>query len=416
MGRTIASGYGVRSRAQLIAAAIVVATSSANARAAGFQLLEQNASALGNAYAGTAASAEDASTVFYNPAGMTRISGRNLVMSLNAIKPSAEFQNESSNPRLGFNAGGDAGRWAFLPAFYYSQAVSSDWNVGIGVNSPFGLKTKYDSTWIGRLQGIDSSLKTFAITPSVAYRVSEAISAGASLTAQYGTAQLTSAASLRGPVAKATGDDWGVGWGLGVLVQPLSSLRVGIDYRSSIGLALEGPFTIPGRIATQDRASLRTPATATLSAVAELSPQWELLADVAWTQWSSFKSLAIINTANGAVLSETIENWSDAWRFAGGANYKPSEQWKFRAGIAYDQTPVSDAFRTVRIPDGNRTWLAVGAQYRLTPEGTVDFGYAHVFFSDAPINQTFPRGSGLNVTGRFADAVDIVGFQYTHRF
>jgi long-chain fatty acid transport protein len=412
----IASGREVQWRVHLLAAAVAGAASGTNVEAAGFQLMEQNASALGNAYAGTAASAEDASTVFYNPAGMTRLPGRNLVMSLNAIKPSVQFENQLSNPGLGLNTGGDAGSWAFLPALYYSQALGADWNVGLGVNSPFGLKTSYDTGWIGRLQGINSSLKTVAITPSVAYRITEMISAGASVTAQYATAELTSAAGLRGPVAKATGDDWGFGWGLGLLVQPLSSLRIGLDYRSSVGQTLEGPFTIPGRIVTQDRASLRTPATATLSAVAGLSPQWELLADVAWTQWSSFQSLAIINAANGAVLSRTVENWSDAWRFAAGTNYRHTEQWKFRAGIAYDQTPVSDEFRTVRIPDSSRTWLAVGAQYRVTPEGTIDIGYAHVFFANAPINQTFPPRSGLNVTGRYGDSVDILGFQYTHRF
>jgi long-chain fatty acid transport protein len=399
-----------------LAAAASIAALCTDVRAAGFGLMEQNASGLGNAYAGTAASAEDASTVFFNPAGMTRLGGGNLVTSLNAIKPSVQFENQRSSPSLGFNAGGDAGSWAFLPAFYYAQALGSDWRVGLAVNSPFGLKTQYDAGWIGRLQGVDSSLKTIAITPAVAYRVTEAISVGASVIAQYAEAQLTSAGSLRGPIVKATGDDWGYGWGVGLLTQPASGLRVGINYRSSIGMSLEGPFTFPGRFVTQDRADLRTPATATLSAVATLSPQWELLADVAWTQWSTFNALTVINSSNGAILSQTRENWSDAWRFAGGANYRHSEQWKFRAGIAYDQTPVSDEFRTVRIPDASRTWLAIGAQYRLTPQGTIDVGYAHVFFGDAPINQTFPRGTGLNVTGRYDASVDILGLQYTHRF
>jgi len=388
----------------------------ASAWAAGFQLLEQNVSSLGNAYAGTAASAEDASTIFYNPAGMTRLKGGNLVMAINAIKPSVEFQNQSSNRALGFNTGGDAGSWAFLPTLYYSQALNADWNVGLALNSPFGLKTQYDQGWIGRLQGIDSSLKTIAITPSVAYRISEMVSAGVGVTAQYADAQLTSAFGLAGPVAKATGNDWGFGWNVGLLVQPVPSFRFGIDYRSSVSMTLEGPFTIPGRIATQDRAGLKTPATATLSAVAELSPQWELLADVAWTQWSSFKSLTVTNAATGGVLAETIENWRDAWRFAGGANYKHSEQWKFRAGIAYDETPVSDVYRTVRIPDNNRTWLALGVQYHLSPQTAIDLGYAHVFFRSGSINQVFPPRSGLNVTGFFKDAVDIVGLQYTHSF
>ncbi len=378
--------------------------------------MEQNASSLGNAYAGTAAIAEDASTIFFNPAGMTRLNGGNLVGAINAIRPSVEFQNTLSNPALGFNAGGDAGSWAFVPNLYYAHAIHPDWSVGIAVNSPYGLKTQYDTNWIGRLQGIDSSLKTIAITPSVAYRISDMVSVGAGVTAQYADAQLTTAVSLRGPIAKATGSDWGVGWNAGILVQPLASFRVGLSYRSSVSESLEGSFTVPGRIATQDRAQLRTPATTTLSAVLDLDSQWQLLADVAWTQWSSFQSLTVVDTATGGVLARTVENWRDVWRFAGGVNYKCSERWKFRAGVAYDQSPVSDEHRTVRIPDSDRTWLAVGVQYQLAPQSAIDFGYAHVFFSSAPINQTSPVGSRLNVTGSFDSAVDIIGLQFTQRF
>jgi long-chain fatty acid transport protein len=407
---------GIRSFAVWVAAMITVAATTGNASGAGFQLLEQNASSMGNAYSGTAAVAEDASTIFFNPAGMTRLKGSNFVGAVNAIKPTINFQNQLSNPALGTNNGGDAGEWAFLPTLYYSRAVHPDWSVGLAVNSPFGLKTNYDPSWIGRLQGVQSSLKTIAITPSVAYKINDVVSAGIGVTAQYADAQLTSAVSRTGPLAKATGDDWGFGWNAGLLVQPLSDIRFGIDYRSAVSLSLEGPFTIPGRIATQDQASLRTPATLTLSAVAEVHPQWDLLADLEWTQWSSFNTLTVFNSANGGVLSRTIENWKDAWRFAGGVNYKYTPQWKFRAGVAYDQTPVSDEFRTVRIPDSSRTWLAVGVQYHLTPQSAVDLGYAHVFFQAAPINQIFPRGSGLNVTGTFETSVDMLGLQYTRSF
>ena len=407
-----------RSRSIAVSLCAVGVIGSTGAQAAGFQLLEQNASGLGNAYAGSAAIAEDASTIFFNPAGMTRLKGGNLVGAINAIKPSAEFQNSVSNPALGFNTGGDAGSWAFVPNLYYAHAIHPDWSVGLAINSPFGLKTQYDAGWIGRLQGVDSSLKTIAITPSVAYRINEMFSVGAGVTAQYADAQLTSAAGLGplGPIAKATGSDWGVGWNAGVLVQPLSNFRMGLSYRSSISESLEGTFTSPGRISTGDRADLRTPATTTLSAVLDLDSQWQLLADIGWTQWSSFQSLTIINTVTGGALARTVENWRDTWRFAGGVNYRFSEQWKFRAGVAYDQSPVSDEHRTVRIPDSDRTWLAIGVQYQLAPQTAIDVGYAHVFFSSAPINQTFPVGSRLNVTGSFDDSVDIIGMQFTQGF
>src|SRR5712692_5753668 len=151
---------------------------SGGAGAAGFQLLEQNASGLGNAFAGTAAVAEDASTIFFNPAGMTRLPGSQLVIVASGIRLSAKFHDAGSSAALGTNEGGDAGDWAVLPILYYAMDINPSWKFGLGVNSPFGLKTEYDSQWIGRLQGIKSELQTININPSLAYRISDTVSVG----------------------------------------------------------------------------------------------------------------------------------------------------------------------------------------------------------------------------------------------
>ena len=123
-----------------------------------------------------------------------------------------------------------------MPTLYYSRAVHADWSIGLAVNSPFSLKTNYDPAWIGRLQCVQSSLKTIAITPSVAYRINDVVSAGVGVTAQYADAQLTSASSLRGPLAKAKGDDWGFGWNAGLLAQPVP------DYASASTIAPQSAF------------------------------------------------------------------------------------------------------------------------------------------------------------------------------
>ncbi|PCI55016.1 MAG: hypothetical protein COB34_07445 [Methylophilaceae bacterium] len=132
-------------------------------QAAGFALQEQSASGMGNAYAGAAATAEDASTIFFNPAGMTYIDGTQAVGALHLIKPSAEFKDSASIAGAGKplgDEGPDAGDLAFVPNFYFMTALTPSIKIGVGVNAPFGLKTEYDDKWLGRFQAIKSEVKT----------------------------------------------------------------------------------------------------------------------------------------------------------------------------------------------------------------------------------------------------------------
>src|SRR5450830_1588994 len=146
---------------------------ASNTKAAGYGLIEQSVSAAGNAYAGGAASAEDASTIFQNPAGMTYLPDNQLVIGANAVLPSARFTNNGSHtafgaPTIGSN-GGDAVDLAFIPNLYFSKAISPETTIGLGINTPFGLKTEYDDDWVGRYQAIKSELKTININPSIAF-------------------------------------------------------------------------------------------------------------------------------------------------------------------------------------------------------------------------------------------------------
>src|SRR5512143_2449587 len=138
-------------------------------QAAGFALVEQNASGLGNAYAGAAAVAEDASTIFFNPAGMTRLPDRQIVVVGHLIKPGTEFSGTVS-PAIGGSEGGDAGSWSFVPNAYFAYRLTPKVHLGVGLNSPFGLKTEYDPGWIGRYQAIKSEVKTVNLNPSIAYK------------------------------------------------------------------------------------------------------------------------------------------------------------------------------------------------------------------------------------------------------
>lgn len=417
------------------------------AAASGFQLLEQNASGLGNAYAGQAASAQDASTVFFNPAGMTRLPGRNAVGALNVIKPSAEFTNTGSTlaplqTTLGGN-GGDAGDWAVVPNAYFSWQINPQLFVGFGLNAPFGLKTEYEPTWVGRFHAIKSELKTVNVNPSVAYKMSDTLSIGAGVNYQRADAKLSNsvnysaaAGGLLGAdvegVATVKGHDEAWGYNVGLMYELNPNTRIGIAYRSSMSYTIDGFVTFSNRPALLAgalpdggvRSDVKLPATASLSLFHRLNRQWDLLADASWTQWSTIQALNILR-ANGTLLSTTPLNWDDTWRVSLGANYHRNNAWTYRFGVSYDQTPVPDADRTPRIPDQDRTWVAVGAQYRMSKKLAMDVGYAHLFVKDPSMNLCNAAQAAANpaacagknnLVGTYENNVNILSTQARYAF
>jgi long-chain fatty acid transport protein len=213
--------------------------------AAGFGLIEQSGSGMGNALAGASAIAEDASTIYFNPAGMTYISGTQVVSAIHLVKPNAEFNNEGSTralPRPLGGEGGNAGDLAFLPNFYFKMDVNDSVKIGLGINAPFGLKTEYDKNWIGRFQGIKSDLKTININPAIAFKVNDQLSLGFGVSAMYAKAELTSAVNIGAAErsSKVKGDDWGFGFNLGAIYQATADTRFGVAYRSKVTQQVEG--------------------------------------------------------------------------------------------------------------------------------------------------------------------------------
>jgi long-chain fatty acid transport protein len=438
---------------RLAVSAALLGTSSL-ASAAGFALIEQGGSGMGNAYAGAAAVAEDATTIFYNPAGMTYLPDSQLVVAVHAIKPSVDFSNQGSRsgvgtPMTGGN-GGDAGDWAFVPNLYYAKAVNDSFRLGIGVNAPFGLKTEYDDNWVGRYHAIKSELQTININPSLAFKVNDMVSLGAGVSYQHAEAELTNAIDFGticfgsfGPGAcsglgitpqaddghvKIKGNDWSWGYNLGAMFQPVPGTRLGLAYRSEIKQELDGHVyfsSVPAAFAASPRfaygkvkAEIKLPASASLSAFHQVNDQWELLADLTWTEWSSFQELRVVRDSgplSGQTLNAQPEKWSNTIRSSLGANYHYSEALKLRAGIAYDESPVSKTYRTPRIPDSDRTWLSLGANYKFSQNSSVDAAYTHIFVKDSSVNQTSASGGG-NLVGDYNNDINIFSVQYTHNF
>ncbi|MBT9540695.1 OmpP1/FadL family transporter [Thiobacillus sp.] len=395
-----------------LALGLALAGCGSLAHAAGFALIEQNASGLGNAYAGQAASAQDASTIYFNPAGMTLLPDSQLVLAGSLISPHAEFAGTVS-PAIGGGDGGDAGDLAFVPNAYFAYRLSPDVRLGVGLYAPFGLKTEYDSSWMGRTQAIKSELKTINLNPAIAWQASETLSLGAGVSIQYAEATLTN--SSPAGLVTVEGDNYGWGFNLGALWQMSEATRIGFAYHSEVDQTLEGDATFSGMPALNGpvSASLSLPDSASLSIFHKLGARWDVLADVTWTGWSNFYELRIVRESGAVLGTPTIENWDDSYRYSVGANYHFDDKLTLRGGVAYDETPVSDAYRTARIPDESRTWLAFGAQYRLSDTSILDVGYAHLFIDDARINKV---ENGATLSGTYEGSVDILSAQLTLNF
>lgn len=406
----------------------VIFTTPLAAQAAGFALIEQNASGMGNAYAGAAAIAEDASTIYFNPAGMTYIQGTQAVGALHLIKPNAEFNNNATIPAAGTppkpfgGTGGDAGDLAFVPNAYFKMDLTDSIKLGVGLNVPFGLKTEYDTTWMGRFQAVKSEVKTININPAIAFKVTDQLSIGAGVSAMWAQAELTRAFNLGATetTVKIKGDDWGFGYNLGAIFQATPDTRIGMAYRSKVDQHLEGKSSSPlvTALNTKVKADVTLPENFSISAFSRLNDTWDLMGDVTWTRWSRLRELRI-DFANAVPDAVTPENWENTMRYSVGVNYHYSDTIKLRAGLAYDEEAIKDEFRTARIPGNDRKWLSLGASYQMSPASKFDVGYSHLFISDAKIddNQNTPdKGFNGRVRGDFEGSVDLLSMQYTHNF
>lgn len=430
-----------------LSAAIALALASGlsvQAQAAGFALIENSASGMGNAFAGASAIAEDGSTIYFNPAGMTYLSSSQINVAGHIVAPQADYTDTGSTVS---GTNDDGGVTAFVPNFYYAKSLGEDMWFGLGVNAPFGLSTDYDEDWVGRYHATLSELLTVNINPSFAAKATEKVSVGFGLNIQYIEAtlgsQLDSAAlctTLGNPGCSTTdssqelsGDDWSIGWNFGLMFDLDEASRLGVAYRSAIKQDLEGSvdFNLDAGLRahidnnltpplndlftnTDIAASINLPETLSVSYYRDVSPKLAVMADMTFTKWSNFEDLTISFDNPVQSASVTPEDWTNSMRYSLGMNYKYSDTLTYRTGIAYDETPIrSPELRTPRIPGNDRIWLSFGVGYNISTEMSVDVGYSHLFVDDTDINSTGTFGT---LTGTYEAAVDILSVQGNFKF
>jgi long-chain fatty acid transport protein len=390
------------------------------------------------------------------------------------ITPSFKFRDSGSAAAafqpLGGD-GGDAGSLNVVPNLYFALPINRQLSFGLGINAPFGLVTEYDNNWIGRYQGIKSDVKTINVNPAVAWRVTDTFAVGLGIDWQRVDAEFTSAVNYSAAIAQAAqtaaaggqipaaavpgiiaatsgleartrvkGDDSAWGWNAGLLWDVTPQTRVGFHYRAPIKYKVSGDasFDLPtlptlpptlapvvgllatavnGRLANGGiTADIKLPDIANVSVFHRLNDRWDIMGDIQYTKWSVLKDLTFVRTT-GAVLSSTPENFDDVWRYSVGANYRYNDAWMFRGGLAFDQSPVNTADRTPRLPDADRTWISMGAQYKFNRNLKADAGFTYIFVKDPDIHQNAGNAaaSGL-VSGRYDASVTILSAQLTYTF
>ena len=416
--------------------AILFALASQTVSASGFGLIEHSASGQGLSYAGAAANTEDASVMWFNPAGLTEIKGSQAIIGGHVISPSAKFSDEGSyalnNPlALTGGGGGDGATVGFVPSIYWKGEMAG-YDVGLGINVPFGQHISYEDDWAGRFLATETNLKTININPAIARKINDKLSFGFGLNAQYVDLVMSSKIDNRlgGQLgegdAELTADSWGFGWNAGLLYKVNEATALGVAYRSTVTQNAKGkmdysnfiPAGLIGDLVDADVSStVNLPASASFSVTHAYNSKFQLLADATWTKWSDYKDLVVEfdDADSNQDDLNTQQDFKDSWRLSLGGIYQLNDDMKLRAGIAFDQTPVSnETHRSPRTPDSDRKWVSVGLGYKLSPSMDLDVGYTRIIADKVDVNYS---SDGANyLVGSYDASVNVFSAQLVWKY
>lgn len=391
----------IRTNLKLAAAALAVASTFAStAYAAGFQLTEQSALALGRAYAGVGVDGTDVSGMYYNAATMTLHPGTQVQLGGVGVGLNLDYRTNSGQRENGRS------KEEFVPHGFISHQINDTTWVGLAVTVPFGLSTDYDRNWENSELGTNAQITVINFNPNVAWKVTDKVSVGAGLALQYVdatfglNAQLGKLGNIHSEY-KATDFTWG--FNVGLMWAPVENFRLGVSYRSETKHSTDGTLKVDGQgagaaLAGSYDASVTVsgPAWAMVNAAWDVNDYLSLYATFRWADWSSFSSLTTKSAAidgaiakfggpsstMGSILSQmsNIENnWTDTYLYALGGDLRVNSFWTLRGGIAYETSAIGEKEkRTALIPDADRWWFACGSTFHWTKDFQTDISFAHL--------------------------------------
>lgn len=447
------------------------AFAAASVHASGYHFGTQSVNAQSTANA-AAAEAADASTIFYNPAGLTKLDSSQISVNANIVLPSIHYEADSATDFTGLpvqgSQNGKITKTTVAPHIYGAYKVNDDLTVGLGVYVPFGSATEYEKDSVLRHNINKLGLTSIAVEPVAAWKFNDRHSFGAGIIAQHTSAELrkyadwgiqqkaTAKASGKPDAAIAAaiqadghadvkGSDWGFGYQLAWMWDVNDRARVGVNYRSKVSHTLKGDaewaadgaaakamwstaLAANGYTANEKaRVKIVTPESLSVHGMYKVSDKANLFGDVTWTRHSRFNKAELVfeNTkkiVNGNSDRTTITpNWRNTYKVGFGGSYQISEPLQLRAGIAFDKSPVRNAdYRMNSLPDGNRIWFSAGMKYNIGKNHVVDAAYTHIHINDTSYRTAKASGNDVDSKGvssaRFKNHADIIGLQYTYKF
>ncbi len=403
------------------------------AYAAGFQLYEQSGASLGDFNAGAAAIADDATTNWYNPAGLVRLHHAQLSLGGILISTTNDFTGSvTDNIPTPFGivpitqtGSVDGGTFNFVPNIHLAVPLGHGVVGGLSVVTPFGLSTSYNKGSVAQSSATLSELKTVDVNANLAIPVTKKFSVAGGLNFVHAVVDLNNAlpTNFAFPPFRVTGStqfknratDDAFGWNIGLLYQFTKHTRVGFAYRSQVHLKLEGTSTFLPNSTLNAKASLTLPDYAGLSIYSRVSPRIALMGTVNYTGWDAFKNVILKNVAIPSGMTVTPQNYRNTFNVIAGLHYFLSKKIFLRFGLGFDKTPTNNKDRDLRLPDSNRIVVATGIHYQASKKLGLDLGYLHVFANQASINQTQQGTLVVTTRGKVDTSADLFGFQASYK-
>ncbi len=401
------------------AALFVGALSATPAIAGGLILYEVGTEDVGLAAAGYAARAQDATTVFTNPAGMTRLEGNQFQLGTQVLYSNTKFSNGGSSPQLGTGNGGKmVGDSGWFPGgnMFMSYSLSPDVKLGFAVVGNTGLSLKYDDNWVGRYYVQQATLMAASFLPSIAYRVNDKLSVGASVNAMYGYLKSVTGINNIAPGAAdgklvVRDTQWGWGGNLGVLYEATKGTRFGLTYSSEVKLDFSAPTQFSGlapglSTVLNNRGLLNAnvdlgvniPQQLMGSAFHTINDRWAVLGNIGWQQWSRFGQVQVGVDSNNPTNLTTSVPFKDTWHAAIGAQHRLSDPWRLNFGVAYD-TGFQPNGSTVSPLLPTNTTLRLGAGVQNQVSKTFSWGIAGEYGVGGTLNVN-KQGADPTIGGR----------------
>ncbi|MBF0547244.1 MAG: outer membrane protein transport protein [Candidatus Riflebacteria bacterium] len=425
-----------------------------NLFASGFGLLEHSAAAMGTCYSGGVSGGNDLTDMFYNPAALSLHSEPEVTLGFSQITTDSKFKLSSSSnvfkQKMSGNAGGaNIAPQETIPSLFANINGSSETRFGISINGPWGLESNNPNGWVGRYYALNSKVASLNITPTISHKIGDSTYFGCGLQVQKMTAELSAAidfgsigAALKIPTAKPglqdgsskiSGDSWGTGFTCGILSEISQNAKIGLSYRSSIKNNLSGnsEFTLDssgiGKILSATSgafkncgvtSSITTPESFSFGMSGNCG-KFGIQGSLSRTRWSCFKELRVNFDNRAQAPSVLDEKWRDTSMASFGLTYAATDRLILRTGVSYDESPVPNLTRNPSIPDSSRHWFSFGMGFKATENTTLELGFAHLSFDDAPVDLLI-SGVGNqfrgNLIGDFTTSVNILSLQAARNF